>query len=49
MACRLDNAALAAEKESRLLLYRDMNWDVENLSCSERLAKAQLTSKDLLA
>ncbi|XP_075873562.1 integral membrane protein GPR180 [Nelusetta ayraudi] len=41
--CRLDNSALATEKESRLLLYPDMDLDLDNLSCSERLSKAQLT------
>lgn len=46
MVCRLDNSALATEKESRLLLYPDMDLDLDNLSCSERLSKAQLTSKD---
>lgn len=42
LVCRLDNPALAAEKESRLLLYQDAELD--NLSCSERLTKAQLSS-----
>lgn len=44
--CRLENSALATEKESRLLLYQDMDSDLDNLSCSERLAKAQFASKD---
>ncbi|XP_042369255.1 integral membrane protein GPR180 isoform X1 [Plectropomus leopardus] len=43
LVCRLDNSALAAEKESRLLLYQDMDSELDNLSCSERLAKAHLT------
>ncbi|KAG7234436.1 hypothetical protein INR49_004770 [Caranx melampygus] len=43
LVCRLDNAALAAEKESRLLLYQDMDSDLDNLSCTERLAKARFT------
>lgn len=46
LVCRLDNSALAAEKESRLLLYQDMDSDLDNLSCTERLAKAHFTSKD---
>lgn len=46
LVCRLDNAPLATEKESRLLLYPDMDLDLDNLSCNERLSKAQLTSKD---
>lgn len=46
LVCRLDNSALATEKESRLLLYPDMDLDLDNLSCNERLSKAQLTSKD---
>lgn len=45
LVCRLDNSALATEKESRLLLYQDMDSDLDNLSCSERLAKAHFTSK----
>ncbi|KAM9328748.1 integral membrane protein GPR180 [Pholidichthys leucotaenia] len=40
LVCRLDNSALAAEKESKLLLYQDMDSDLDNLSCSERLSKA---------
>ncbi|XP_072250344.1 integral membrane protein GPR180 [Leuresthes tenuis] len=43
LMCRLDNPSLAAEKESRLLLYQDMDSDLDNLSCSERLGKAQFT------
>lgn len=46
LVCRLDNSPLATEKDSRLLLYHDTDSDLDNLSCSERLAKAQLTSKD---
>ncbi|KAM4538151.1 integral membrane protein GPR180 [Fundulus diaphanus] len=42
LACRLDNPALAVEKEARLLLYRDMDLDLDNLSCSQRLGKAQI-------
>ncbi|XP_047433179.1 integral membrane protein GPR180 [Mugil cephalus] len=42
--CRLDNSALAAEKESRLLLYQDMmDSDLDDLSCHERLSKAHFT------
>ncbi|XP_008290620.1 integral membrane protein GPR180 isoform X2 [Stegastes partitus] len=43
LVCRLDNSALAAEKESRLLLYQDMDSDLDNLSCSDRLTKAHFT------
>ncbi|XP_041834893.1 integral membrane protein GPR180 [Melanotaenia boesemani] len=43
LVCRLDNPPLAAEKESRLLLYQDMDPDLDNLSCSERLSKAHFT------
>lgn len=46
LVCRLDNSALATEKESRLLLYQDMNSDLDNLSCSERLSRAQFTSEN---
>jgi len=46
LVCRLDNPSLAAEKESRLLLYQDMDSDLDNLSCSERLGKAQFTRKN---
>ncbi|KAM7375019.1 hypothetical protein PAMA_014215 [Pampus argenteus] len=41
LVCRLDNSALAVEKESRLLLYQEMGPDLDNLSCSDRLARAQ--------
>uniref|UniRef100_A0A3Q4I5M9 G protein-coupled receptor 180 n=1 Tax=Neolamprologus brichardi TaxID=32507 RepID=A0A3Q4I5M9_NEOBR len=34
---------LAAGRESRLLLYQDMDSELDNLSCSERLAKADVT------
>ncbi|XP_039998562.1 integral membrane protein GPR180-like [Xiphias gladius] len=43
LVCRLDNSALAIEKESRLLLYQDMDSDLDNLSCTERLARAHFT------
>ncbi|CAG5933086.1 integral membrane protein GPR180 [Menidia menidia] len=43
LVCRLDNPSLAAEKESRLLLYQDMDSDLDNLSCWERLGKAQFS------
>lgn len=49
LVCRLDNSALATEKESRLLLYPDMDLDLDNLSCKDRLSKAQLTGMDKLA
>ncbi|XP_008322894.1 integral membrane protein GPR180 isoform X1 [Cynoglossus semilaevis] len=41
--CRVDNYALAAEKEARLLLYQDMDSNLDNLSCTERLARASFT------
>ncbi|KAM7365254.1 hypothetical protein PAMP_016198 [Pampus punctatissimus] len=40
LVCRLDNSALAVEKESRLLLYQEMGPDLDNLSCSDRLSRA---------
>ncbi|XP_028998487.1 integral membrane protein GPR180 [Betta splendens] len=43
LVCRLDNSALAAEKESRLLLYQDVESDLDNLSCADRLSRAQFT------
>ncbi|XP_028324251.1 integral membrane protein GPR180 [Gouania willdenowi] len=43
LVCHVDNPALATEKESRLLLFQNLNSNLDNLSCSERLAKAQLT------
>lgn len=43
LVCRVDNAPLAVEKESRLLLYQDMDSDLDNLSCSERHGKALFT------
>uniref|UniRef100_UPI0037E7E960 integral membrane protein GPR180 n=1 Tax=Semicossyphus pulcher TaxID=241346 RepID=UPI0037E7E960 len=43
LVCRLENSALAAEKESRLLLYQDLDSDMDNLSCSQRLARAQFS------
>uniref|UniRef100_A0A667YD14 G protein-coupled receptor 180 n=2 Tax=Myripristis murdjan TaxID=586833 RepID=A0A667YD14_9TELE len=43
LVCRLDNSPLAVEKQSVLLLYQDADEGLDNLSCSERLAKAQLT------
>lgn len=46
MVCRLDNSALATEKESKLLLYPDMDLDLDNLSCTEKLSKAQLTGEE---
>uniref|UniRef100_H3DAI4 G protein-coupled receptor 180 n=1 Tax=Tetraodon nigroviridis TaxID=99883 RepID=H3DAI4_TETNG len=42
LVCRLDNPSLATEKESRLLLYHNLDSDLDNLSCTEKLAKAQL-------
>lgn len=46
LVCRLENPSLAAEKESRLLLYQNLDSDLDNLSCAERLAKAQLAGKN---
>ncbi|XP_076021940.1 integral membrane protein GPR180 isoform X2 [Genypterus blacodes] len=42
LVCRLDNAGLAAEKEARLLLYQDLDQDLDKLDCPQRLARAQL-------
>ncbi|XP_062236864.1 integral membrane protein GPR180 [Platichthys flesus] len=41
LVCRLDNPALATEKESMLLLFQDT--DLDTLSCSERLVRAHFT------
>ncbi|XP_054653764.1 integral membrane protein GPR180 isoform X4 [Dunckerocampus dactyliophorus] len=43
VVCQLDNPSLAAEKESRLLLYPVEEQDWDNLSCSEILTRAQFT------
>ncbi|TNN70273.1 Integral membrane protein GPR180 [Liparis tanakae] len=43
LVCRLDNSNLAMAKGSKLHLYQDMDSDLDNLSCPERLAKAQFT------
>uniref|UniRef100_A0AAZ3P8W2 Intimal thickness related receptor IRP domain-containing protein n=1 Tax=Oncorhynchus tshawytscha TaxID=74940 RepID=A0AAZ3P8W2_ONCTS len=45
VVCRLANAPLATEKESRLLFFPEMEdgFDIDNLSCHERLSKAQLS------
>ncbi|XP_036807922.1 integral membrane protein GPR180-like isoform X1 [Oncorhynchus mykiss] len=45
VVCRLENAPLATEKESRLLFFPEMEdgFDIDNLSCHERLSKAQLS------
>ncbi|XP_064880323.1 integral membrane protein GPR180 isoform X2 [Oncorhynchus nerka] len=45
VVCRLENATLATEKESRLLFFPEMEdgFDIDNLSCHERLSKAQLS------
>ncbi|XP_051912912.1 integral membrane protein GPR180 [Hippocampus zosterae] len=40
LVCQVDNPSLAAEKESRLLLYPNVDEDWDNLSCSERLSRA---------
>uniref|UniRef100_A0A674MEJ4 G protein-coupled receptor 180 n=1 Tax=Takifugu rubripes TaxID=31033 RepID=A0A674MEJ4_TAKRU len=41
LVCQLQNPSLATEKESRLLLYQNLESDLDNLSCTEKLAKAQ--------
>lgn len=46
LVCRLENPSLAAEKESRLLLYQNLDSDLDNLSCTEKLAKAQLAGEN---
>lgn len=45
VVCRLENATLALEKESRLLLFPETEdgFDIDNLSCHDRLSKAQLS------
>ncbi|XP_061683727.1 integral membrane protein GPR180 isoform X1 [Syngnathoides biaculeatus] len=43
LVCQLDNPSLAVEMESRLLLYANVNENWDNLSCSERLTRAQFT------
>ncbi|XP_054881021.1 integral membrane protein GPR180 isoform X2 [Poeciliopsis prolifica] len=43
LVCRLDNPSLGTEKEARLLLYQDMDSDLDNLSCSQQLSRAQFT------
>lgn len=45
VVCRLENATLAVEKESRLLLFPETEdgFDIDNLSCHDRLSKAQLS------
>lgn len=45
LVCRVDSSGLAKERESRLLLYQDMDSELSNLSCSERLVKAHLTGE----
>ncbi|KAF3857156.1 hypothetical protein F7725_009015 [Dissostichus mawsoni] len=42
LVIRLDDVPLATEKESRLLLFQDMDSEQESLNCSERISKAQL-------
>lgn len=43
LVCRVDNVAEAVLKESRLLLYQDLEVDVDHLSCLQRLSGAQFT------
>ncbi|XP_060888299.1 integral membrane protein GPR180 [Labrus mixtus] len=43
LVCRLEDSALAAEKESRLLLYPVLDLDSDDLSCSQRLSRAQFS------
>uniref|UniRef100_A0A4W5PED0 G protein-coupled receptor 180 n=1 Tax=Hucho hucho TaxID=62062 RepID=A0A4W5PED0_9TELE len=45
VVCRLENVPLATEKESRLLFFPEMEdgFDIDNLSCHDRLSKAQLS------
>uniref|UniRef100_A0A1A8RRM8 G protein-coupled receptor 180 n=1 Tax=Nothobranchius rachovii TaxID=451742 RepID=A0A1A8RRM8_9TELE len=43
VVCRLENPLLAAQRESRLLLYQDLDSDLDNLSCSQRLSRAHFT------
>lgn len=46
LVCQLQNPSLATEKESRLLLYQNLESDLDNLSCTEKVAKAQFASKN---
>lgn len=46
LVCQLQHPSLATEKESRLLLYQNLESDLDNLSCTEKLAKAQFASKN---
>lgn len=48
LVCQLENPSLATEMESRLLLYQNLDSDLDNLSCTEKLAKAQFSSKNLV-
>ncbi|XP_067116899.1 integral membrane protein GPR180 [Osmerus mordax] len=43
VVCRLENAPLAVEKDARLLLFQDLEDGFDNLSCLERLSRAQLS------
>ncbi|XP_077575479.1 integral membrane protein GPR180 [Stigmatopora nigra] len=43
LVCQLENPSLAAEKESRLLLYPNVDDNWEKLSCSEKLTGAHFT------
>uniref|UniRef100_A0AAV2L938 Ig-like domain-containing protein n=1 Tax=Knipowitschia caucasica TaxID=637954 RepID=A0AAV2L938_KNICA len=47
LVCRLTNSALAMEQEARLLLFPEMPPDMDQLSCSQKLARAQFTSQTL--
>lgn len=43
IVCRLENPPLAVVKESQLLLFQNMEEGFDNLSCLDRLSKAQLS------
>ncbi|KAF6737242.1 Integral membrane protein GPR180 [Oryzias melastigma] len=43
LVCQLDDPALAAQKQSKLLLYQDLDLELDSLSCAEKLRKAQIT------
>ncbi|XP_020555905.1 integral membrane protein GPR180 isoform X3 [Oryzias latipes] len=43
LVCRLDDPALAAQRQARLLLFQDPGLDLHSLSCTDKLRKAQMT------
>uniref|UniRef100_A0A8C7WSG2 GPR180-like N-terminal domain-containing protein n=1 Tax=Oryzias sinensis TaxID=183150 RepID=A0A8C7WSG2_9TELE len=45
LVCRLDDPALAAQRQARLLLFQDPGLDLHSLSCPDKLSKAQITGE----